>query len=90
MTYRELINAIAINVHKPTREVENFLDAYRDELTIALKRGDIVNHKNLAVFYTGKRTARIGRNPRTGLPIQIRAKKLFTARFSRAAHESLN
>jgi DNA-binding protein HU-beta len=90
MRYRELINAVAIRAHRPTAEVEHILQAYSDQLIATLKTGDLITHKNLAVFYVAKRTARIGVNPRTQQPINIKAMKLVAARFARSAHEKLN
>lgn len=90
MRYRELINATAIAAHIDTTIIERVLTAYHDEVLKALKRGDVVVHKNFATYYVGRRTARMGVNPRTQQPIRIRAKKMMQARFARSATDFLN
>lgn len=90
MRYLELINAIAIHAHMDTNVIEKVLAAYTAEVLKALRIGDVVNHKNHAVYYVGKRTARNGVNPRTQTPIRLKAKKIIRARFARGAVDSLN
>jgi DNA-binding protein HU-beta len=57
------------------------LDAFIDGVTGALKKGDRVTLVGFGTFSTSQRRARTGRNPQTGKPIKIAAKKVakFTA-----------
>jgi len=50
-------------------------------MTEALKKGDSVTLIGFGTFKVAKRAARTGRNPQTGKPIKIKAKKVpkFTA-----------
>lgn len=50
-------------------------------IKIALKKGERVQLVGFGSFWVKQRKARMGRNPRTGQPLQIKAKKVpvFTA-----------
>lgn len=50
-------------------------------IRIALKKGERVQLVGFGSFWVKQRKARMGRNPRTGQPLQIKAKKVpaFTA-----------
>lgn len=89
MKHSELIIRAADRAEISASIVAKVLDAHRIEIWGALKRGDIAAVKGIGIFYVGKRTARIGRNPRTGQAIRIRAAKKFKLRASSAAHENL-
>lgn len=90
MTNSELINAIAIVTHTPTSEVTKTLDGFRQVLTRQLKTGDVVTLTNVATFYVARRTARIGRNPRTGAAIRVRAMKKARGKFAASLNNALN
>jgi DNA-binding protein HU-beta len=57
------------------------IDACIDAVTGALKKGDRVTLVGLGTYSTSARKARTGRNPQTGKPIKIPAKRVvkFTA-----------
>ena len=52
-----------------------WLDAFIEEVTKAMRRGDKVNITGFGIFKVADRKAREGRNPRTGETIQIKASK---------------
>jgi DNA-binding protein HU-beta len=52
------------------------LDAFVKTTTSALKKGDRVALVGFGSFAVSKRNARTGRNPQTGKPITIAAKKV--------------
>ncbi len=52
-----------------------WLDAFVEEVTKAMRRGDKVNITGFGIFKVADRKAREGRNPRTGETIQIKASK---------------
>ncbi len=62
-------------------EAVKALDAVLGAIKKALKKGDKVTLVGFGTFSVAKRTARKGRNPQTGAPIKIAAKKVpkFTA-----------
>lgn len=58
-----------------------WLDAFTDEITKALRKGEKINITGFGIFKVSDRKAREGVNPRTGEKIQIKASKKpkFTA-----------
>lgn len=58
-----------------------WVDAFTEEITKVLKKGDKVNITGFGIFKVADRKAREGVNPRTGEKIQIKASKKprFTA-----------
>lgn len=76
MNKAELINAIAGHAKLSKADASNALDAFTTAITKALKKGDKVTLVGFGTFAVGKRNARTGRNPKTGKPIKIAAKKV--------------
>ena len=67
----------------PARKAEagKAIDAFLGAVKKALKKGDKVSLIGFGTFSVAKRSARKGRNPQTGEPLKIAAKKVpkFTA-----------
>lgn|ERR1035437_9129308 len=52
-----------------------WIDAFTEEITKVMRKGEKVNITGFGVFKVADRKAREGRNPRTGETIQIKASK---------------
>jgi DNA-binding protein HU-beta len=76
MNKAELITAIANHSGISKVEAGKALDAFTTSVQKALKKGDKVTLVGFGTFSVGKRNARTGRNPKTGKPIKIAAKKV--------------
>jgi DNA-binding protein HU-beta len=76
MNKAELIDAIASEANLTKADAKKALDAFVNATTKALKKGDRVALVGFGSFSVSKRSARTGRNPQTGAPIQIPAKKV--------------
>ncbi len=76
MNKAELITAIATKADLSKAQAQATLDAFTSSVTKALKKGDKVTLVGFGTFSVGKRKARTGRNPKTGKPIKIAAKKV--------------
>jgi integration host factor subunit beta len=75
MIKSDLIERIASqNPHLYQRDVENIVSAIFDEIVKALGRGDRVELRGFGVFSPKIRGARKGRNPKTGVEVQIAQK----------------
>jgi DNA-binding protein HU-beta len=79
MNKGELVSKIADDSGLSKTQANAALDAFTDAVTKALKSGDKVTLVGFGTFSVSKRSARIGRNPKTGAAIKIKAKKV--ARF---------
>ena len=86
----ELIEYIANNADiskaAASRALEYTLDAVKD----TLQKGGTVSLVGFGTFSVGKRSARTGRNPRTGASIRIKAAKVPKFRPGRALKDALN
>ena len=74
MNRRDLVNAIAEATGEDKKLVDNMLKATTDVITDTVGKGDPVVISGFAKFAKVERAARMGRNPATGEPIQIKAK----------------
>jgi len=86
----ELIDAIAKHADISKAAAGRALDATVDAIRGSLKKGTMVTLVGFGSFYVGKRTARAGRNPRTGAAIKIRAAKVPKFRAGKALKDALN
>ena len=83
----ELVQRMAArNPHLYQRDVENIVDAILDEITAGLARGERVELRGFGAFSTKQRSARTGRNPRTGdqVPVIEKARAVLQDRQGNA------
>ncbi len=80
MNKGELISKIASDARITKTQAADALNSFIENVTKTLKGGKKVTIVGFGTFGTSKRKARTGRNPQTGKPIKIAAKKV--ARFS--------
>jgi len=90
MNKAELINAIADSADLSKASAGNALDAAIESITKALKKGDSVTLVGFGTFSVRKRAARMGRNPRTGEAIQIKASKVPGFKAGKALKVAIN
>ncbi|MCH7657706.1 MAG: HU family DNA-binding protein [Bacteroidetes bacterium] len=76
MNKAQLIDSIANEASLTKADAKKALDAFVKTTTGALKKGDRVALVGFGSFSVTKRNARTGRNPQTGQPITIKAKKV--------------
>lgn len=76
MNKAQLIDAIAKDANLTKADAKRALDAFIDATTSTLKSGGRVALVGFGSFGVSERNARTGRNPQTGAPIQIAAKKV--------------
>jgi len=76
MNKAQLIDAISDKAGLTKADSKKALDAFVASVGEALKGDDRVSLVGFGSFSVTERTARTGRNPKTGAPIQIPAKKV--------------
>ena len=90
MNKTDLIEHIAkhadISKAAATRALESTIAAVK----ASLRKGNSVSLVGFGTFTVGKRVARIGRNPRTGAAIKIKAAKVPKFRPGKALKDALN
>lgn len=81
MNKAELIARVATDTRLTKADATRALDSLLDNVSRALKKGDKVTLVGFGTFGVSRRKARGGRNPQTGTPIKIAARRVpkFTA-----------
>ena len=90
MNKSELIDAIARHADISKASAGRALDATVNAIQSSLRKGDVVTLVGYGSFYVGRRTARAGRNPRTGATIKIRAAKVPKFRAGKALKDAVD
>lgn len=76
MNKAQLIDAIAKDANLTKADAKRALDAFVNATAATLKKGGRVALVGFGSFSVSSRNARTGRNPQTGAPIKIAAKKV--------------
>jgi DNA-binding protein HU-beta len=90
MNKAELIDAVADSADLSKAAAGRALDAAIEAITKALKKGDTVTLVGFGTFSVRKRAARMGRNPRTGDAIKIKASKVPGFKAGKALKDAIN
>ena len=77
MTKADLVEKVTALGDLTRRDSEIIVETLFDSVIGALKSGDKIEIRGFGSFRTRQRNARIGRNPKTGEQIQIKAKVPF-------------
>lgn len=91
MIKSELVQKLASQCpHLYQRDLERVVAVVLDGIVGALKEGDRVELRGFGAFSAKERTARIGRNPRTGSAVEVAAKKAAAFKPGKEMRERLN
>ncbi len=90
MNKAELIDVVADNADLSKAAAGRALDCVIAAITKALKKGDTVTLVGFGTFSVRKRSARVGRNPRTGEAIKIKASKAPGFKPGKALKDAIN
>jgi DNA-binding protein HU-beta len=71
------------------KQAEQIVTDIVDTVVKHLKKGDRIRLVGLGIFQVRHRAARMGRNPATGEPVQIKASKKVAFRASKELKESI-
>ena len=90
MNKTELIEHIALHADISKAAAARALEATIDAVKTTLNAGGSVSLVGFGTFAVGKRAPRLGRNPRTGAAIKIKAAKVPKFRPGKALKDALN
>jgi len=91
MTKLDLMAQIAKgNDNLTQKQAEVIVDQIFDSMMDALAKGDHVEIRGFGRFTVKQREARTGRNPQTGEPVQIPAKRVPTFKTGKQLLEKMN
>ncbi|MCD7963724.1 MAG: HU family DNA-binding protein [Rikenellaceae bacterium] len=83
MNKSQIIDALAEDVNIKKKEAKEIVDSLIKITTQALKKGDYIAVTGLGTLYIAERKEKLGRNPKTGEPLKIKAKKIVKFRAGR-------
>src|SRR5262249_26277194 len=89
VTLKHLAANLSESHEMPKKQAEAMLGDLVDLVTKHLKKGDRIRIGGLGILVVRKRAARMGRNPATGEPIQIKASKKVAFRAAKELKESV-
>ena len=76
MNRKELVEALATKTESTKADAERAVAGLIDIIGSTLKKGDSLTLVGFGTFEVRKRAARIGRNPKTGEELKIKASKV--------------
>ena len=82
LTKAELADLLYEQVGLNKREAKDMVEAFFEEVRIALEAGDSVKLSGFGNFELRKKSERPGRNPKTGEEIPITARRVVTLKAS--------
>ena len=85
-----MIEEIAQAAEISKSAAERTVDAMVAAVKSSLKKGNMVTLVGFGSFYVGRRAARVGRNPRTGAEIRIKAARVPKFRAGKALKDAIN
>lgn len=89
MTKQQLVDRIATASEQSRKDIEAVVEAMLAEIGKALRSGERVDLRGFGSFVVNDKKARQGRNPKTGEPIQIAARKAAAFKASKELTASL-
>ena len=89
VSLKQMAATLAESHDLPKRQVEAMLDAFVQSLAGHLQQGSKIRIPGFGLFLVSARAARMGRNPATGEPIQIKASKKVAFRASKELKEAV-
>src|ERR1051325_3015326 len=90
MTKSDLIDRMAEATNRTKREAEEAIDTVLASIAEALGKGEKVDVRGFGSFQVTEKGQRQGRNPRTGEPITIAARKAAVFKPSKELAERVN
>lgn len=90
MNKTELIDQIAESADLSKAAAGRALDATLEAITKSLQGSDPVVLVGFGTFQVKDRAARMGRNPQTGAPIQIKAARVPSFKAGKALKDAMN
>ena len=90
MNKTELVAAVAAETKVTKKVAAAVVDATLENVTKALKKGEKVQLIGFGTFEVRKRSARVGKNPRTGEAVKIAASKAPSFKAGAALKAAVN
>ncbi|MGL4533440.1 MAG: HU family DNA-binding protein [Fusobacteriaceae bacterium] len=89
MTKKEFVDKLALKGEMSKKDAEKFLGVFLDTVEESLIHGDSVSFVGWGKWEVVQREAREVRNPQTGEPIKVPAKKVVKFRVGKTLEEKV-
>ena len=86
----DIINEVSATANITKVKAEQAVEAVLDAMKNSMKRGERIELRGFGVFQVKPRKRGIGRNPRTGETIQIKASKVPAFKAGKALKDAVN
>ena len=90
MNKAEFVSAVADDAELSKADAGRAVDAMIGVISKALKKGDTITLVGFGTFSVRKRAARQGRNPQTGAPVKIPARKALKFSAGKGLKDAVN
>ena len=90
MKKSDLITALSTEKKLQVKDAEKIVSIIIDEITQALLLGRRAEFRGFGVFSAKARSARVGRNPKSGIEINIEKKLIPHFRMSKNFYDKIN
>jgi DNA-binding protein HU-beta len=89
MTKAQLVTKLAEAGGVNRKQADQMLDFLTETVVKSVKKGESVKIPGLGIFRLRKMKARMGRNPQTGEPIKIPAKRVCKFRLAKSLKDAV-
>ena len=76
LTKADLIEEVLRVTELPRKESESIVETIFESIIQALQKGEKIEIRGFGSFRTRQRRGRVGRNPKTGAKVEVKAKKI--------------
>lgn len=90
MTKEDIISKMADDAGSTKVQARAALESFMNSVRSTLKKGERLTLVGFGTFSVSKRNARMGRNPKTGAAIEIKARKAAKFKASKDLNGALN
>jgi integration host factor subunit alpha len=90
VTRMDLAEAVYHEVGLTRREAADLVDDVLEQVSVALTKGEAVKLATFGNFSVRSKKQRMGRNPKTGVPVPITPRKVLVFRASNILKDRLN
>ena len=90
MTKADLVEIVAREADMTKKDVEQLVEIIFDSIVSTLNNGDKIELRGFGSFRVRERSARKGRNPKTGEPVDIPAKRVAYFKPGKDLKEIIN
>ena len=90
MTKADLVEIVAAEADMTKKDVEQLVEIIFDSIVTTLNKGEKIELRGFGSFRVRERNARKGRNPKTGEPVEIPAKRVAYFKPGKDLKEIIN